>query len=140
MSRYLRTKRSPIKPLDVMSLLTAGSVFADGEASLRLIHLHGGAASIQQDSINAAWLNVHINPTLSVIFPEATERQLESQIFASDKDHESELSVQYLPFPAEGIGELGVVQVVQSNSGAARKWSALNERPRLKTWSYTCKR
>ena len=37
-----------------------GPVLAEGEASLRLIHLHGGAASIQQDSINAAWLNVHV--------------------------------------------------------------------------------
>lgn len=36
-----------------------GPVLAEGEASLRLVHLHGGAASIQQDSINAAWLNVH---------------------------------------------------------------------------------
>lgn len=36
------------------------SIFAQGEASFCLIHLHGGTASIQQDSINAAWLNVHV--------------------------------------------------------------------------------
>lgn len=46
-------------PLSIHSHIQ-GPVFADGEASLRLIHLHGGAAGIQQDSINAAWLNVHV--------------------------------------------------------------------------------
>lgn len=35
-------------------------ILAEGEASLSLIHLHGGTASVQQDSINASWLNVHI--------------------------------------------------------------------------------
>ena len=37
-----------------------GPILAEGEASLRLIQLHGGTASVQQDSINAAWLNVHV--------------------------------------------------------------------------------
>lgn len=37
-----------------------GPVLAEGEASLRLIQLNGGAASVQQDGINAAWLNVHV--------------------------------------------------------------------------------
>lgn len=37
-----------------------GPILAEWEASLCLIHLHGGASSIQQDSINAAWLNVHV--------------------------------------------------------------------------------
>lgn len=46
-------------PLSIHSHIQ-GPVFAEGEASLRLIHLHGGTASIQQNSINAAWLNVHV--------------------------------------------------------------------------------
>lgn len=37
-----------------------GPVLTEGEASLRLVHLHGGAAGVQQDSVDAAWLNVHV--------------------------------------------------------------------------------
>lgn len=35
-------------------------ILAEGEASFSLIHLHWGTASIQQNSINAAWPNIHI--------------------------------------------------------------------------------
>lgn len=35
-------------------------ILAEGESSFCLIHLHGGAASIQEDSINAAWPYVHV--------------------------------------------------------------------------------
>lgn len=46
-------------PLSIHSHIQ-GPIFAEGEASLCQIHLHGGAASIQQDSINAPWLYVHV--------------------------------------------------------------------------------
>lgn len=37
-----------------------GPVLTDGEASVRLVHLHGGAASIQQDGVEAARLDVPV--------------------------------------------------------------------------------
>lgn len=59
--------RSPVAPNTTGKALplsihshVQGPVLAEGEASLRLVQLHGGTASIQQDGINAAWLNVRV--------------------------------------------------------------------------------
>lgn len=37
-----------------------GSVLAEGESSMGLIHLHGGAAGVQQDGVHAGRL--HVDP------------------------------------------------------------------------------
>lgn len=46
-------------PLSIHSHIQ-GPILAEREASHCLIHLHGGTAGVQQNSINAAWLNVHV--------------------------------------------------------------------------------
>lgn len=54
--------KQPLHVADVLPLCVhphvQGPIFAEGEASLCLIHLHGGTASVQQDRINAAWLHL----------------------------------------------------------------------------------
>lgn len=46
-------------PLSIHSHIQ-GPILAEGESSFCQIHLHGGAASIKEDSVNAAWLYVHV--------------------------------------------------------------------------------
>lgn len=79
-------------PLSIHSHIQ-GPVFAEGEASPRLIHLHGGAAGIQQDSINAAWLNVHVRQQGFKLTESAKQR---FHTTAEEKIRESNSAIRYL--------------------------------------------
>lgn len=57
------TSGQPLQPLLLPLSVhphVQGSVLAEGEPSIALVHLHGGAAGVQQDGVHAARLHVHL--------------------------------------------------------------------------------